>query len=414
MRTILQTTSVAEFRKLMQKCISWMLSDSDLETFGHYFQTYYAKRTEEWAYCYRVGTPVNTNMSVEAFHRLLKVVYLESKHNRRVDHLLSVLLRIARDKLFDRLVKLEKGKSTHRTGEINRRHRSAIEMIDTSVTVVQVKESLWQVSSASRDYVQYLVRKQCTHCECKVQCGSCGVCVHMYTCACVDCAVHSTACKHIHVIHMKYCKETPNQVSEADKNLPSSSTENAAEEILTLQQLSKTLQQAETLDNDGKLPLDKLKREFQGLVSQAQTLAYDSTDCDVLKACITHLRSAVGVMKSMKSTRKREKLTIAASIAPNTNSPCQARFHSTKKRRVYDVHGLSKPTAIQMDKCKDSLSDEPVKICGACFKEEDIGNDSESISWVQCSNCSIWLHTACVHRIIENAADFICQYCIST
>ena len=45
--------SISEFHKLMQQFITWTLSD-----FGEYFQTYYAKRTEQWAYCYRVGTPV--------------------------------------------------------------------------------------------------------------------------------------------------------------------------------------------------------------------------------------------------------------------------------------------------------------------------------------------------------------------
>lgn len=292
LRTILQTLSIPEFRKLMQQSISWMLSDPDLEAFGHYFQTYYAKRNEEWAYCYRVGTPVNTNMSVEAFHRLLKVVYLEGKHNRRVDHLLSLLLRIARDKLFDRLIKLEKGKSTHRGGEINRRHRAAIEMIDTTISVVQIEESLRQISSASRDHVQYLVRRQNAQCECKVICGSCGICAHMYTCSCVDSAVHSTACKHTHVIHMKYNKEmqTLNQSSKtAATDSPATCSESAAEEILALRHLSKTLQD-EPMRDDGKLALDKLQDQFQGLVSQAQSLAYASTDCDVLKAGISKVQ----------------------------------------------------------------------------------------------------------------------------
>ena len=58
-------------------------------------------------------------MSVESFHRLLKVMYLEGKHNRRIDHLLPTLLRIARDKVYDRVIMTEKGKSTHRICEIN-------------------------------------------------------------------------------------------------------------------------------------------------------------------------------------------------------------------------------------------------------------------------------------------------------
>ena len=54
LRTILQTLSVADFRKMMQQCISWMLADPQLQAFGNYYQTYYAKLVEEWAFCYRI------------------------------------------------------------------------------------------------------------------------------------------------------------------------------------------------------------------------------------------------------------------------------------------------------------------------------------------------------------------------
>ena len=57
---------------------------------------------------------MNTNMHIESFHRVLKIVYLQHKHNRRVDYLIYVLLKIARDKAFDHIQKIEKGKVTHR------------------------------------------------------------------------------------------------------------------------------------------------------------------------------------------------------------------------------------------------------------------------------------------------------------
>ena len=56
------------------------------------FYKYYVPKVKEWATCYRVGTIVNTNMFVESFHRLLKVVYMNNKQNRRVDHLVHILL----------------------------------------------------------------------------------------------------------------------------------------------------------------------------------------------------------------------------------------------------------------------------------------------------------------------------------
>lgn len=76
-----------------------------------YFTKHYCGRTEQWALCYRAGTQVNTNMFIESFHRLLKVVYMEHKQNRRVDFLLHILLKISRDKLYDRLQKVGKGKT---------------------------------------------------------------------------------------------------------------------------------------------------------------------------------------------------------------------------------------------------------------------------------------------------------------
>ena len=53
-------------------------------------------------------------MYVERVHRLLKYVYMRGQHNRRVDKLLFILMKVARDKGFERLCKLEKGKLTGR------------------------------------------------------------------------------------------------------------------------------------------------------------------------------------------------------------------------------------------------------------------------------------------------------------
>ena len=46
-----------------------------------YFSTYYCTRVEQWASCYRQNTEVNTNMFIESFHRVLKIIYLKHKQN---------------------------------------------------------------------------------------------------------------------------------------------------------------------------------------------------------------------------------------------------------------------------------------------------------------------------------------------
>ena len=45
---------------------------------------------EEWAYAYKHGAEINTNIYVETFHCLLKVVYLDSKQNHCVDEDLAI------------------------------------------------------------------------------------------------------------------------------------------------------------------------------------------------------------------------------------------------------------------------------------------------------------------------------------
>lgn len=61
-------------------------------------------------------------MFVEAFHKVFKYQYLKVKSKKRLDNLLLNLLKYVRDKTFDRLIKLTKGKVTSRLSVIHERH----------------------------------------------------------------------------------------------------------------------------------------------------------------------------------------------------------------------------------------------------------------------------------------------------
>ena len=56
---------------------------------------------------------------MEAFHRVLKYVYMKGKVNKRLDNCIYVLLKLARDKGFESLVRIEKGKNTKRISMIH-------------------------------------------------------------------------------------------------------------------------------------------------------------------------------------------------------------------------------------------------------------------------------------------------------
>ena len=107
---------------------------------------------------YHLGSPTNTNMYSEAFHRVLKIVCLEHKQNRRVDYLIYVLLKIARDKAFDQLQKLEKRKNSYRICDINKKHKTALSFVSLAM-IEDTGENRYRVSSQSRPGVTYVIEQ---------------------------------------------------------------------------------------------------------------------------------------------------------------------------------------------------------------------------------------------------------------
>ena len=106
--------------------------------FSNYFNSYYANRKQQWALCYRKYSHINTNMYVEAFHRVLKHIYMKGTINKRVDKCIHILMKFERDKGFERLVKLEKGKMTGRIEAIVKRHLASENLSVTNVILVSI------------------------------------------------------------------------------------------------------------------------------------------------------------------------------------------------------------------------------------------------------------------------------------
>jgi hypothetical protein len=102
---------------------------------------------------------------VEAFHRVLKVIYLHHKQNKRIDSLLVTLSKLARDKAFERFQKVEVGKTSHRLSEINKRHKMAQSMLQ-SYTITQLTENKWAITSPQNN--TYVIERTSANCQCKV------------------------------------------------------------------------------------------------------------------------------------------------------------------------------------------------------------------------------------------------------
>ena len=172
-------------------------------------------RCGEWALYNPKGKMINTNMFVEAFHRLLKTVYLEGKHNRRLDTLMTILFKIAKDYAFTRFIKLNKGKSTHRITEIHKRHRAAEGMMKKGIKATKSGEN-WIVTSEKDPLLTYTVKPEATTCNnCQLHCSKCGICIHQHSCTCIDAITHTTVCKHMHLVHLSQTKPSPSSAVSA-------------------------------------------------------------------------------------------------------------------------------------------------------------------------------------------------------
>lgn len=180
LRTIVEHTDETSFEDDMNHMIDILQCDESTTDFCSYFVEEWLPRKHEWAYCHRIGLGINTNMFVEAFHRAFKHVYLKGKVNRRVDSCLFHLLKYISDKMFERLIKLMRGKMTSRVKDINVRHRSSERLLSTSVS--NKGKYVWEVMSEKTTGRFYTVKRLATVCpnrDYNLKCQMCGnTCVH--------------------------------------------------------------------------------------------------------------------------------------------------------------------------------------------------------------------------------------------
>ena len=341
-------------------------------------------------------------MFVEAFHRVLKVVYLEHKQNRRIDFLLYTLMKVARDEAFERLLKQEKGKNTHRVCEINKRHKAAQQMFMHQPQVTNLDEKMWKVRSQHQDDVFYHVKRLTNSCNCKLSCTACKACVHQYSCSCLDATIHTTVCKHIHLVHMMFNSKNSTLQLDTDE-----------QEQMSTDDFAKYFHHRGTI----ALQLPQLKESVQCKMNELQILIQECTDSDALNTVSKHLQNAITVVKAMQQQSQTEAkvLPIKRHYAPNANHEKQLRFFSTKRKRTSTTSGLGKPTLEESKQCKSKLTSLETRFCAVCLQEDDCSSSAsgELVTWLQCSICTMWVRIGCTQHHLNDTLpdDYICNYC---
>ena len=277
---LLQEHDESKMRMSLQAFLTDLYSNQ--ERFYLYFNSTYCSRVQEWATCYRKGCTANTNMFIESFHRVLKVVYLHHKQNRRVDFLLVMLMKISRNNTFEWFRKLEIGKQTHRICEIARRHKSALSLSSNCISTV-TKEK-WKVTSQTIQNKDYTIERVLEACDCKILCRDCNICPHIYTCTCLDATLHATVCKHVHLV----CIQNGN----SNKTIMMQTNDYTYFNDVLFQNLT------ETTD---------LNADKQKLLSCLKELENEIKVCNEIDSIHTarkHVQAAVSIIKAMKNQRE--------------------------------------------------------------------------------------------------------------
>lgn len=340
LRTVLQQTNVTSFQDYLSQFLERLPSLS-LE-FSQYFRNEWLGREESWAYCYRKGMGINTNMIVEAFHRVFKYNYLKGKYNKRVDNCLFNLLKYTRDKLFERLIKLTKGKSTNKLKTIQDRHNNSKGLTIDSVQCVD--ELKWLIKSEDGSNT-YTVTKQHQHTctdTCQLKCTECSIpiCIHQYICTCHDCLIQHTICKHIHLLQRFLSQDTKQTNDTAMEVLNSSQPQGFVPHELGL--LASHLHTQNKAPNDVASLKQGIKRKLLALTEQVESCI----NKEALQQLDKQINAAQNLFSSLqKHTFHHHKMQPISNTPANKNIEKQKGFRSTKKRtKTANKSRFTKPT----------------------------------------------------------------------
>ena len=158
---------------------------------------------------------------------------MKGRTNRRIDNLIHILLNVSRDKGFERLCKLEKGKISGRLTTIRKRHLTSNKL--SSHLVSEAGDCEWRVKSTEADH-EYTVTLESTTCqtECRLLCNDCGICIHMFSCTCLDFLINYTICKHIHLVAKRDMKQNNELYTKVTNNTVEVNVASLAEKCLSI------------------------------------------------------------------------------------------------------------------------------------------------------------------------------------
>ncbi|XP_035827046.1 uncharacterized protein LOC118478158 [Aplysia californica] len=405
-KALQQLRDESEFRKSLQGFLAYI--KPRCPTFHTYFDNTYVSegKISQWAHCFRIDSPTNTNMHAESFHRVLKTNYFNRKQNRRVDNLLAVLLKIAKDKATAQLITKEMGTVSSHMIEIRKRHREGENITGIKRNAEEDDEIIeWRVPSSSVPNQMYNVTQNSDRpCGCKLICDLCSVCVHMYHCTCEDFQRKNIICKHIHAVHMAFNRDkqqTPKVEQQHDEQ----------ETVDHLEFYKEVLCENKPESSNN---VDKLVSTGMSIASDLIDLLQDAkkdNDINTLQTIVQRLRDAYQIGCGTRHLVLGKTFTKKKTFSSNKKFETQRRFFSTKRKsRKISKLSLKKPDSLLKVKLHDELSKISPDVCAKCWEHDD-KTESEDVNWFECAECNCWIHVACDGDCEDGEGETSCSLC---
>ncbi|XP_072401025.1 uncharacterized protein [Diabrotica undecimpunctata] len=338
LRMLLQERDIATFNILIQKFLVFCQGSPEFVEFAYYFQQHYVNKAEHWAYCFRLFSGLNTNMHIERIHRTIKHIYLNGKYVKRLDKAISAILKFVRDKIFERLIIVHKGKVCTKLSELRQRHKTS-EMLD--ISKVDAIDVGWIVPSASSNEI-YVVKELQSECTCKLECSECGVCIHHYTC--VDCSIKWNMCKHIHLV-CKFRQQNPTNICKEVKEVLSDKMIIDVNEVDQSEETTNLVMALSTKKKESQVVFEeqkKLAQTIQELIFNTKTLE----EIEAIKTIVAPIQPTLEAIRNNQAHRKSFPLPMTT--PGNKNIEPQRRLFKTKKV-LKKKKILSVPSADEID-----------------------------------------------------------------
>lgn len=217
-RALMEIPDRNEFDNKLKLFLATAKSDANTIDFAVYFENEYANRVELWSFNRRLGLHVNHNMHLEALHRVIKHVHMQGRRVKRMDKSLFALTKLMRRKMYDRILKLHKGKWTRHVSGIWTRHRRST-CLDNGLVHCVIPNRVYSVgANAYNSGYRVEAKDHLPHSErlCPIQCSDCNICVHYFSCSCLDSGLRNTICKHVHLVMRAATPEISNIASTTE------------------------------------------------------------------------------------------------------------------------------------------------------------------------------------------------------